>query len=108
MLCLLIICLSTCRTGDYKYSVARGIETGARSVTMAAILMCTAVGGFLASEVLLLKQIGVGIGLTILIDATLVRCIFVPAVMAVLGDFAWWAPVPVKQFVEYVNLRERE
>ena len=74
---------------------------------MAALLLCTAVGGFLASEILLLKQIGVGIGLTIVIDATFVRCILVPAAMGVMGgDMNWWAPDIVKQIVEYIRLRE--
>ena len=96
-------------TGDNNYSVARGIETSAKSVTMAAVLLCTAVGGFLASEILLLKQIGIGIGLTIVIDATFVRCIFVPAAMAAMGaDVNWWAPAPVKRLVEYVGLQEKE
>jgi RND superfamily putative drug exporter len=76
---------------------------------MAALLLCTAVGGFLASEILLLKQIGVGIGLTIVIDATFVRCILVPAAMGVLGgDLNWWAPKPIKDLVEFVGLREEE
>ena len=95
------------KTKDNKYAVARGIQTSARAVTMAAMLLCTAVGGFLASELLLLKQIGVGIGLTVLIDATVVRCIFVPAVMALLGDLNWWAPKPVKDFVSYIGMQEK-
>lgn len=76
---------------------------------MAALLLCTAVGGFLAAEILLLKQIGVGIGLTIVIDATVVRCVFVPSVLAVMGgDANWWAPKPVKEFVEWCGLLEDE
>lgn len=95
--------------GDNKYAVARGVETSSRSVTMAALLLCTAVGGFLASEILLLKQIGVGIGLTIVIDATFVRCILVPAAMGVIGgEWNWWAPKPIKQLVERIGLRETE
>ena len=83
------------------------METSARSVTMAALLLCTAVGGFLASEILLLKQIGVGIGLSIVLDATFDRCILVPAAMAVMGgDLNWWAPESVKRVTEYVGLKE--
>ena len=96
-------------TGDNNYAVARGIETSARSVTMAALLLCTAVGGFLAAEILLLKQIGVGIGLTIVLDATVVRCVFVPSVLALMGGKAsWYAPKPVTQFVEWCGLLEEE
>lgn len=92
-------------TKDNNYAIAQGIQSSARSVTMAAILLCTAIGGFLASELLLLKEIGMGIGLTVVIDATVVRCILVPSVMSLMGDLNWWAPKPLQDFIFTLGLR---
>lgn len=94
------------KTGDTKHAVARGIQSSTRSITLAAVLLCATVGSFLAAEVLLLKQIGMGIGLTIFIDATIVRAILVPAAMALMGDYNWYAPEPIKRFVEYLDIKE--
>jgi RND superfamily putative drug exporter len=95
-------------TGDTKFAVAKGVQTSARAITIAAVLLCTAVGGFLSSEVLVLKQIGIGIGLTIVMDATIMRCVLVPAYIAVLPDWMnWWAPVPVKRVVAFLDFKEK-
>ena len=94
------------KTGDNMHAVARGIQSSASSITLAAILLCSAVGSFLAADVLLLKQIGMGIGLTVMLDATLVRVILVPAVMSLLGDWNWYAPGPVKRLVAYLDIKE--
>lgn len=93
------------QTHDNVYAVAKGIQTSARSVTMAAVLLTATVGGFLAADVLLLKQIGMGIGLTIFMDATVVRLILVPALMALMGDYNWYAPEPLKKVVEKLNIK---
>ena len=95
------------KTGDNEYAVCRGIQTSARTVTVAAVLLVVAVGGFLASNVLVLKQIGIGIGLTIVMDATLMRCILVPAYMGLFPPYwNWWAPAPIKKIVDILNLKE--
>jgi predicted RND superfamily exporter protein len=93
------------RTGDNQEAVARGIQSSARTVTLAAALLCTAVGGLLAADVLLLKQIGLGVGLTVIMDATIVRCVLVPCLMALMGDWNWYAPQFIKQIVSYFGLR---
>jgi uncharacterized membrane protein YdfJ with MMPL/SSD domain len=94
------------RTGDNNYAIAKGVSSSARSVTVAAILICTAVCGFLASSSIILKMIGMGIGLTIVMDATLIRCVFIPALMSILGPVTWWAPERVKTIVAYVGIQE--
>jgi uncharacterized membrane protein YdfJ with MMPL/SSD domain len=94
-------------TGDNNYATAKGVSSSARSVTIAAILICTAIGGFLSSKSIILKMIGMGIGLTIVIDATVVRCILIPSAMVTLGDYTWYAPAPIKKFVKYFGLEER-
>ena len=83
------------------------METSARAITLAAVLLCTAVGGFLASDVLVLKQIGIGIGLTIVLDATVMRCVVVPAYMGIFPAWVtWYAPSPVKRLVRVFGLKE--
>ena len=52
-------------------------------------------------------MIGMGIGLTILIDATVIRCILVPSMMAILGDYTWWAPKVVQDCVTWAGLMEK-
>ena len=88
--------------------MAKDVQTSARAITIAAVLLCTAVGGFLSSEVLVLKQIGIGIGLTIVMDATIMRCVLVPAYIAILPDWMnWWAPEPVKRVVAFLDFKEK-
>jgi RND superfamily putative drug exporter len=96
------------KTMNNTFVVAQGISTISTSgstVTLAAASLCTAIGGFIASDILVLKQIGMGIGLTIILDATLVRCVIVPALMAVMGDWNWWAPSPLRAVVKYFDIQ---
>lgn len=95
------------KTRDHPFSVAAGIEESARAITLAALLLCIVLGSFLASQIIALKEIGMGIGLTILIDATVIRCILVPSMMAILGDYTWWAPKVVQDCVTWAGLMEK-
>lgn len=89
------------RTGSNAYSIAKGISSSARSVSVAAVLVVCAIGGFIVSSVLILQLIGMGIGVTILLDATIVRLVLIPSMMSIAGDRAWWAPAPVKKLASY-------
>jgi uncharacterized membrane protein YdfJ with MMPL/SSD domain len=73
-------------------AVALGLERTGRVITAAALLFCVAVGSFATSDVLIVKEVGIGIALAVAIDATLVRALLVPSLMALLGDWNWWAP----------------
>jgi RND superfamily putative drug exporter len=95
------------RTNDHYFAVAAGIEESARAITLAALLLCVVLGAFLASKIIILKEIGMGIGLTILLDATIIRCILVPAMMALFGEYTWWAPKPVQDAVTRLGLMEK-
>jgi uncharacterized membrane protein YdfJ with MMPL/SSD domain len=75
-----------------REAVALGLERTGRVITAAALLFCVAVGSFATAGVLIVKEVGVGIAVAVLIDATLVRALLVPSVMALLGDWNWWAP----------------
>lgn len=73
-------------------SIAQGIQHTGRVVTAAALLFAVAVGAFAMSRVVVLKEIGVGAALAVLVDASIVRALLVPASMGILGDANWWAP----------------
>ena len=62
--------------------------------------------GFAAAKMVIIKQIGVGLALSIILDATLVRMILVPATMAVMGRWNWWAPAPMKRWHARFGLRD--
>jgi len=80
------------RTGDARTSVADGLASTARVITAAAAIMVVVFGSFLFEEIREIKLFGLGLGLAVLIDATLIRMILVPATMALLGDRNWWMP----------------
>src|SRR5581483_8774858 len=73
-----------------REAVAVGLERTGRIVTAAALLFCIAVGAFATSQVILVKEIGIGIALAVLIDASIVRALLVPSLMAILGRWNWW------------------
>ncbi len=73
-----------------REAVAVGLERTGRIITAAALLFCIAVGSFATSQIILVKEIGIGIALAVLIDASIVRALLVPALMALLGRWNWW------------------
>ena len=79
-------------TGDNTASVALGLQRTGRIITSAALVMVLVCASFALADVITVKAIGVGLGLAILIDATLVRALLVPALMRVMGRWIWWAP----------------
>ena len=80
------------RTGDNAESVARGLAGTGRVITSAALIMVAVFLSFVASPVPSLKMLGLGLATAILIDATIVRMVLVPATMALLGKANWWLP----------------
>ena len=89
-----------------RESVAIGLERTGRIVTYAALLFCVAIGAFSTSEVVFIKELGVGTALAVLIDAFLIRTLLVPSLMALLGKWNWWAPKPLARLHERFGLRE--
>ena len=87
-------------------AVATGIQRTGRIVTAAALLFAVAVGAFATSDVVLIKQLGIGTALAVLIDATIIRAFLVPSLMALLGRWNWWAPGPLRRFHGRHGLRE--
>ena len=86
--------------------VAIGLERTGRIVTAAALLFCIAIGAFVTSEIIFIKQVGLGTALAVLIDATIIRALLVPSLMAMLGKWNWWAPAPLRRLHERLGLSE--
>nr|MBA3358131.1 MMPL family transporter [Thermoleophilaceae bacterium] len=87
-------------------SVAVGLERTGRIVTAAALLFSIAIGAFATSEIIFVKQAGVGTALAVLIDATIIRALLVPSLMELLGRRNWWAPAPLRRLHARVGLSE--
>ena len=85
-------------------AVARGLQRTGRIITAAALLFCAAVWTFATSRVVFVKQLGLGIGFAVLVDATLVRALLVPSLMRLLGDWNWWAPRPLRRLHRRIGL----
>ena len=77
---------------DNQEAVALGLERTGRVITSAALLFCVAFGSVISSQIVEVKEVAFGTTAAILLDATLVRCLLVPALMRLLGDWNWWAP----------------
>lgn len=86
-----------------RESVALGLQRTGRIVTAAALLFAIALGSFATSEIIFIKELGVGVALAVLIDATIVRAMLVPSLMALLGRWNWWAPAPLRRLHERIG-----
>ena len=95
-------------TGDNTESVARGLAGTGRVVTSAALIMVAVFASFVASPVPSLKMLGLGLAVAILIDATIVRMLLVPATMALLGKANWWLPGWMARRLPTVTLESAE
>jgi RND superfamily putative drug exporter len=91
---------------DDRDAVAIGLERTGRIVTFAALLFCIAIGAFATSQVVFIKELGVGTALAVLIDAFIVRTLLVPSLMALLGRWNWWAPRPLARLHSRLRLGE--
>jgi len=87
-------------------AVAIGLERTGRIVTQAALLFCVAVAAFATSEVIYIKEVGLGMGAAVIIDSTIVRALLVPSLMAMLGTRNWWAPGPLRRLHNKIGLSE--
>lgn len=96
------------RTGDNTASVASGLQHTGRIITAAALLLIVVVAGFATGGIAFIKLIGVGMIVAIVVDATLVRLLLVPATMRLLGRFNWWAPGPLGAFYRRFGIREAD
>jgi RND superfamily putative drug exporter len=80
------------KTGDNTGSVSFGLQSTGRLITGAALIMVAVFGGFALGDMVMFQQMGFGLGVAVFLDATLVRCILVPASMRLLGKYNWYMP----------------
>ena len=88
------------------WAITTGIGATGRLVSAAAVLLAVAMGAFATSQIVFLKEIGVGAVVAVLVDAFLVRAFLVPSLMALLGDANWWSPRVLRRLHARVGLRE--
>ena len=89
-------------------AVAIGLERTGRIVTAAALLFAIAIGAFATSQIIFVKENGIGTALAVLIDATIIRALLVPSLMELLGRRNWWAPAPLRRLHERFGPSEDE
>ena len=80
------------QTGENRIAVARGLERTGGIITNAALLFVIVSGAFLTASLVVVKELGLGITIAVLVDATIVRTILVPATMTIMGRWNWWCP----------------
>jgi hypothetical protein len=92
------------RTGDNTGSVVAGISNTARVITSAALIMIVVFIGFALGDNIIIKQIGLGLAVAVLIDATIVRVALVPSTMVLLGDRNWWMPTWLDRLLPHLDI----
>jgi RND superfamily putative drug exporter len=86
--------------------VAEGLQRSGRIITCAALLITIVFAGFAAGHNLGIKEMGLALAIAVVVDATVVRCLLVPAAMTLLGDRNWWAPGVLRRVHARFGLRE--
>jgi uncharacterized membrane protein YdfJ with MMPL/SSD domain len=87
-------------------AVAIGLGRTGRVVTAAALLFCVAIGAFATSQIVFIKELGIGTAAGVILDATIVRAFLVPSLMGLLGKWNWWAPSPLRRVHSRIGLSE--
>ena len=95
-------------TGDNTVAVAAGLQRTGGVITSLALLLVVVVGFFSASSITFLKLLGVGMIVALIVDASVVRILLVPATMRLLGRANWWAPAPLRRLYSRYGIGEAE
>ena len=96
------------RTGDALHAVREGLATTGGVITAAAAIMIVVFGAFVASPDRMLQQMGLGLAVAVFLDAVVIRCLMVPAIMRLLGTAAWWLPRWLARVLPTVELEGSE
>jgi len=94
--------------GDERRAVVEGLANTGRVITSAAGIMVCVFASFVLSGDPVVKEFGVGLAVAIAIDSTVVRCLLVPAVMELMGKWAWWMPKWLDRFVPHISIEGEE
>ncbi|MEV7196274.1 MMPL family transporter [Streptomyces sp. NPDC093510] len=95
-------------TKDPSHAVREGLAHTGKVITAAAAIMIVVFAAFILSPDRMLQQFGLGLAVAILLDAVLIRCLIVPAVMQLLGRHAWWLPAPLAKLLPRVRIERHE
>ncbi|HEY2201444.1 MAG TPA: MMPL family transporter, partial [Solirubrobacteraceae bacterium] len=87
-------------------AIAMGLERTGRIVTAAALLFAVAISAFATSQIVFIKELGIGTALAVLVDASVIRALLMPSLMSLLGPRVWWAPRSLRWLHERTGLRE--
>jgi RND superfamily putative drug exporter len=93
-------------TGNNREAVSSGMQQTGRLITSLALLMAVVFGAFATSQIIFIQEIGIGLAIAVIIDATLVRMLLVPATMRILGKWNWWAPAPLRAIWQRIGFSE--
>ncbi len=95
-------------TGDSRMAVAQGLRASAGTISSAALIMVSVFAAFAGIGVPSVKEIGLGLAVAIALDATIVRCVLVPAVMVMLGKSNWWLPPRLERALPRIGIEGEE
>jgi trehalose monomycolate/heme transporter len=95
-------------TGDNTEAVASGLQRTGGVITSAALLLVIVIGAFSASGITFIKLMGVGMIVALIVDASIVRVLLVPATMRLLGRVNWWAPRPLRGLYARYGIKEAD
>ncbi|HLM28981.1 MAG TPA: MMPL family transporter [Acidimicrobiales bacterium] len=93
-------------TGNNDRAVAEGLQRSGRIVTSAALLIVIVFAGFATGEIVAMKQLGIGLAVAVIVDATVIRSLLVPATMKLMGRWNWWAPPALRWVHSRIGVRE--
>ncbi|MDN5764348.1 MAG: MMPL family transporter [Humibacillus sp.] len=91
---------------DNDRAVSLGLQRTGRIITSAALLIVIVFGGFIAGDILIIKEMGLALVAAVIVDSTLVRMLLVPATMTLLGKWNWWAPAPLRRLHDRFGITE--
>jgi RND superfamily putative drug exporter len=87
-------------------AIALGLQHSGRIITSAALIIVVVFAGFATGDLMIIKQLGVALAFAVLLDATLVRCVLVPALMTWQKGIMWWAPRWMKRLHARIGLSD--
>ena len=90
--------------GDHKKAISFGLEKTARVITGAALIMMAVFIVFAGAPIATVSQLGIGLTVAVVLDATVVRIVLLPALMLLLGDRVWWLPKPLERLLPEIDL----
>ena len=94
------------QTGNNRLAVSSGLQRTGGLITSEALLLAIVLGAFGMAKIVFIQEIGVGLAIAVIMDATLIRMLLVPSTMRLLGNLNWWAPAPLRWLWQHIGLAE--